>query len=77
MMMVVAVEERRWRRCDCDGSGVAVLMAVAVAARDGAMMILFSGAEFAKFCLFVFFVVCSSWLYRSTYNTVGPVWLSG
>jgi hypothetical protein len=68
-MMVVAVEARSWRHCDCDVSGGAV-MAVAGAAHNGAMMILFSRAEFTKFCLLCLFVVCSSWLYRSTYNTL-------
>jgi len=67
--MVVAVEARRWWHCDCNGSGGAV-MAVAVAARDGAMMIIFSGAKFTKFCLLCLLVVCSSWLYHSTYNTL-------
>jgi hypothetical protein len=45
-------------------------MAVAVAARNGAMMILLSKAKFTKFCLLCLLVVCSSWLYRSTYNTL-------
>ena len=68
-MMVVAVEARQWWHCNCNGSGGAV-MAVAVAARDGAMMIIFSGAKFTKFCLLCLLVVCSSWLYHSTYNTL-------
>jgi hypothetical protein len=45
----------QWRR----GNGGAAI-AMAVVARDGAMMILFSGAEFTKCCLFVF--VCCVFL---------------
>ena len=66
-MMVVAVEAQRWRRCDCDGSGGAV-MAVEVAARDGVMMILFSGTKVTKFCLIVF--VCCVFLFVVSAPTI-------